>query len=122
MEENLLTIQSFKNVPTFSPICFQKLIKKEVTNVYKDNKARRLSQSFSEQKHRQQPSRIFPPRNSPDKKYWNGLQFPLPGDLPDLGIEPVSPASAGVFFTTEPPGNPYSTTITNHSTEKQLDS
>ena len=27
-------------------------------------------------------------------------------DLPDPGIEPVSPASAGGFFTTEPPGNP----------------
>ena len=29
-----------------------------------------------------------------------------PGDLPDLGIEPVSPGSpalAGEFFTTEPP-------------------
>ena len=28
------------------------------------------------------------------------------GDLPDLGREPVSPASAGRFFTTEPPGKP----------------
>jgi hypothetical protein len=30
-----------------------------------------------------------------------------PGDLPDLGTEPtslVSPASAGRFFTSEPPG------------------
>ena len=26
------------------------------------------------------------------------------GDLPDLGIKPVSPALAGKFFTTEPPG------------------
>ena len=37
---------------------------------------------------------------------WNGLPFPPPGDLPDPGIEPVSPASpalAGGFFTTEPP-------------------
>ena len=24
--------------------------------------------------------------------YWRGLPFPSPGDLPDLGIEPVSPA------------------------------
>ena len=29
-----------------------------------------------------------------------------PGDLPDPGIEPTSPAMAGGFFTTEPPGNP----------------
>ena len=27
-------------------------------------------------------------------------------DLPELGIEPVSPALAGEFFTTEPPGKP----------------
>ena len=24
--------------------------------------------------------------------YWSGLPFPSPGDLPDLGIEPGSPA------------------------------
>ena len=29
-----------------------------------------------------------------------------PGDLPDPGIEPMSPALAGRFFTTEPPGKP----------------
>ena len=42
--------------------------------------------------------------------YWNGLPFPPPGDLPDSGIEHVSPASsalAGGFLTTEPPGRPY---------------
>ena len=26
------------------------------------------------------------------QEYWNGLPFPSTGDLPDLGIEPVSPA------------------------------
>ena len=43
------------------------------------------------------------------QKYWSRLPFPPPGDLPDPGIEPaslVSPALAGRFFTTEPPGNP----------------
>ena len=37
------------------------------------------------------------------QKYWRGLPFPIPGDLPDSGIEPVplvSPALAGGFFTT----------------------
>ena len=37
------------------------------------------------------------------QKYWGGLSFPLPGDLPDPGIELVSltsPALAGKFFTT----------------------
>ena len=42
----------------------------------------------------------------PRQKYWSGLPFPSPGDLPDPGIEPTSPALAGGFFTTEPPGNP----------------
>ena len=27
------------------------------------------------------------------QEYWSGLPFPPPGDLPDSGIEPVSPAS-----------------------------
>ena len=26
------------------------------------------------------------------QEYWNGLSFPSLGDLPDLGVEPVSPA------------------------------
>ena len=30
-----------------------------------------------------------------------GLPFPSPGDLPDSEIEPVSPALAGRFFTSE---------------------
>ena len=40
------------------------------------------------------------------QEYWSGLLSPSPGDLPDPGIEPVSPALAGRFFTTEPPGKP----------------
>ena len=41
------------------------------------------------------------------QEYWSELPFPPPGDLPDPGIEPPSPASpalAGRFFITEPPG------------------
>ena len=33
--------------------------------------------------------------------YWGGFPFPSPGDLPDPGIEPVSPALAGGFFTAQ---------------------
>ena len=36
------------------------------------------------------------------QEYWSGLPCPLPGDLPDPGIEPTtvtSPALAGEFFT-----------------------
>ena len=42
----------------------------------------------------------------PRQEYLSGLPFPPPGDLPDPGIEPTSPALAGRFFTTEPPGKP----------------
>ena len=34
------------------------------------------------------------------------MPFPPPGNLPDPGIEPVSPVRAGRFFTTEPLGKP----------------
>ena len=35
----------------------------------------------------------------PRQEYWSGLPFPSPEDLPDPGIDPVSPALAGRFFT-----------------------
>ena len=38
------------------------------------------------------------------QEYWSCLPFPSPGDLLDSGIKPASPALAGRFFTTEPPG------------------
>jgi len=40
------------------------------------------------------------------QEYWSGLPFPSPGDLPNPGIKPASPALEGGFFTTEPPRNP----------------
>ena len=36
-------------------------------------------------------------------EYWSGWPFPSPGDLPNPGIKPMSPALADRFFTTEPP-------------------
>ena len=39
----------------------------------------------------------------PRQEYWSGLPFSPPEDLPDPGVKPMSPALAGVFFTTEPP-------------------
>ena len=42
------------------------------------------------------------------QEYWSGLPFPPPQDLPDPGIEPMSPALAGgfFFFFFLPPGKP----------------
>ena len=36
----------------------------------------------------------------PRQEYWNVLLVPSPGDLPEPGIEPLSPALEGRFFTT----------------------
>ena len=33
------------------------------------------------------------------QEYWSGLPFPPPGDLPNSGIETLSPALARGFFT-----------------------
>ena len=38
--------------------------------------------------------------------YWSDLPFPPPGDLPDLGIEPRSPALQADSLPTELPGKP----------------
>ena len=43
------------------------------------------------------------------QEYWSGLPFPSPGDLPNPRITPASlasPAVAGRFFTSAPPGKP----------------
>ena len=53
----------------------------------------------------------------PRQEYWIRLPFPSPGDLPDLGIKPMSSALPGRFFTAEPPGKPvqvYMYMITLH--------
>ena len=42
----------------------------------------------------------------PKQEYWSGLTFPSPGDLPNPGIKPTSPALEGGFFITVPPGKP----------------
>ena len=46
------------------------------------------------------------------QEYWSGLPCSPPGDLPNPGVEPPSlqsPALAGGFLTTEPPGKPSGT-------------
>ena len=42
----------------------------------------------------------------PRQECWCGVPFPSLEDLPDPGMEPVSPALAGGFFTTESSGKP----------------
>ena len=58
--------------------------------------------SLSWRHHGLQPVRLLCPWDSPPR-YWSGLPFSPPGDLPNPGIEPtllMSPPMAGSFFTT----------------------
>ena len=45
------------------------------------------------------------------QEYWRGLPFPFPGDLPDPGIEPLSPAWQADSLPHEPSGKPNIYTI-----------
>ena len=40
----------------------------------------------------------------PRQEYWSGLPFHSPGDLPDPGIDPGSPALQADALLSEPPG------------------
>ena len=40
----------------------------------------------------------------PRQEYWSGLPFPSPGDLPDRGIKPRSPALQADSLPSKPPG------------------
>ena len=42
------------------------------------------------------------------QEYWSGLPFPSPGDLPDPGFKPRSPALQADALLSELPGNPWS--------------
>ena len=45
----------------------------------------------------------------PKQEYWIGLPFPFPGDLPNPGIEPVSPElqAESLLSPEEGYGNPF---------------
>ena len=42
------------------------------------------------------------------KEYWSGLRFPPPGDIPDPGLKPVSPALQVDSLYTESSGIDFS--------------
>ena len=49
----------------------------------------------------------------PRQEYWSGLPFPSPGDLPNPGIKPTSPALQVNSFATEPPRNSTHKSVSN---------
>ena len=60
--------------------------------------------------HGLQLTRLLCPWGFSRQEYWSGWPCPPPGDLPNPGTEPRppgSPALAGRFLTTEPPGKLY---------------
>ena len=53
------------------------------------------------------------------QEYWSGLPFPSPGDLPDPGIEPRSPALQADPLTSEPPGQTPGILKVNSKVDRQ---
>ena len=45
------------------------------------------------------------------QEYWSGLPFSSPGDLPDSGTKPESPALQADALPSEPPGKPKNTGV-----------
>ena len=41
------------------------------------------------------------------QEYWSGLPFPLPGELPEPEIKPLSPALQVILYPLSHWGNPY---------------
>ena len=54
------------------------------------------------------------------QEYWSGLPFTSPGDLPNTGIEPRSPALQADTLTSVPPGKPYLTQMENIYVDRLL--
>ena len=58
------------------------------------------------------------------QKYWSGLPFPSPGDLPDPGIEPMSPALQADALISESPGklqHAFTTMLSNMRNQKKYE-
>ena len=54
------------------------------------------------------------------QEYWSELPFPSPGDLPDPGIKPRSPALQADALPSEPPGNITSGNLGSEALFKSL--
>ena len=84
----------------------------------KKEKEREKEKSLSHVRLFATPYQAPPSMGFSRQEYWSGLPFPSPGDLPDPGIEPGSPALEADTLTSEPPGKP--TTLPLFSVPTQL--
>ena len=57
-------------------------------------------------RHGLQPARLLCPWGFSKQEYWSGLPCPPPGDFPNPGIQPRSPALHTDSLSSEPPGKP----------------
>ena len=53
-------------------------------------------------------------------EYWSEYPFPSPGDLPNTGMKPRSPALQVDFLPAEPQGKPKNTGVGNLSLLQQI--
>ena len=67
--------------------------------------------SNSLQPHGLQPARLLCSWGFSRQEYCSGLPCPPPGDLPNLGIKPRSPALQAVSLLSEPPGKSKNTGV-----------
>ena len=58
-----------------------------------------------------QPHGLYSPWNPPDQSTGVGKPFPSPGNLPNPGIEPRSPALLADSIPSKPPGKPKNTGV-----------
>ena len=61
-----------------------------------------------------QPAWLLCPWEFSRQEYWSGLLYP-PGDLPNPGIKPRSPALQADSLPSEPPGKPKNTGVSSLS-------
>ena len=76
--------------------------------------------SDSLQPHGLQPARLHCPWRFCRQQYWSGKPFPSPGDLPNPGIKPRSPALQEDSLPAEPPGKPKNTGESSLSLLQQI--
>ena len=67
--------------------------------------------SNSLQLHGLQPARLLCPWGFSRQEYWSGLPCPPPGNFPNPGIKPRSPAFQADSLLSEPPGKPKNTGV-----------